>query len=88
MQNYTKFFDFDALNCENHINCDRFCVFLWQRDITEKYSLILHSEFKLLEESQPMEKVCANKEQNGNNLCLLTPLYLFSFLTHRQVIIL
>ena len=51
MQNYTKFFDFDALNCENHINCDRFCVFLWQRDITEKYSLILHSEFKLLEES-------------------------------------
>jgi len=65
MQNYTKFFDFDALNCENHINCDRFCVFLWQRDITEKYSLILHSEFKLLEESQPMEKVRTNRERGA-----------------------
>ena len=32
LQNYTKFFDFDALNCENHIKCDRFCIFLWQID--------------------------------------------------------
>lgn len=54
-----------------------------KRHKNEKYSLILHSELKLLEESQPMEKVCANKEQNGNNLCLLTPLYLFSFLALR-----
>jgi len=71
------------------INCNRILHFsVAKRHKIEKYSLILHSELKLLEESQPMEKVCANKEQNGNNLCLLTPLYLFSFLTHRQVIIL
>ena len=56
-----------------------------KRHKIEKYSLILHSELKLLEESQPMEKVCANEEQNGNNLCLLTPLYLFSFSAHRQL---
>jgi len=54
-----------------------------KRHKIEKYSLILHSELKLLEERQPMEKVCTNKEQNGNNLCLLTPLYLFSFLALR-----
>ena len=54
-----------------------------KRHKIEKYSLILNSEFKLLEESQPMEKVCANREKDGNNLCLLTPLYLFSFLALR-----
>ena len=32
MQKYTKFFYFDASNCENHIKCDRFCIFLWQID--------------------------------------------------------
>lgn len=54
-----------------------------KRHKIEKYSLILHSELKLLEESQPMEKVCANREKDGNNLCLFTPLYLFSFLALR-----
>ena len=54
-----------------------------KRHKIEKYSLILHSELKLLEKSQPMEKVCANRKQDGNNLCLLTPLYLFSFLALR-----
>ena len=32
MQKYTKIFYFDAQNCENHIKCDRFRIFLWQFD--------------------------------------------------------
>jgi hypothetical protein len=39
-----------------------------KRHKTEKYSLILHSEFELLEEGQPMEtgeKVRANREKYG-----------------------
>jgi len=27
LQIYTKFFYFDALNCENHIKCDRYFIF-------------------------------------------------------------
>ena len=36
MQKYIKFFYFDVLNCENHIKCDRFCIFLWQKDMKSR----------------------------------------------------
>jgi len=52
-----------------------------KRHKIENYSLILHSEFKLLEESQPMEKVCANRERDST-YCDLISLYLFSFSAH------
>ena len=58
-----------------------------KRNKIENYSLILHSEFKLLEESQPMEKVCANRERDST-YCDLISLYLFSFLAHKQFVVL